>query len=676
MTDQPKRPSWLSEGIAFTGNWEPLFMRRRAGRARVNEAELFLEEHSEATVKELAEAGVNLIITHFEKGGSLKEEAEEVELTRQLAEHCHRHGLKLGTYIRYDTLFTDILGDEPQTEGWARVMWDGTRPTYARQPFRKLACPTCEEHQQRVEEKVRLALEYVKADLIHFDGFNIGIEPATCRCARCKEAFYRYLIEKFGDDEERIKERFGHAHLDRIVPPEFHPVTAPFRPADPIIDPAVQEWVMFRWDLTAKIHHRLARLIRSINPEAAVEVNAGFSVHRNAYVSHGGDVAVYADDNDMMWTEDSHWAGMRDGALVSRIRHFKCMHSLGNITFSYIREDTSEGDRDLRLSFGQAIAFNNGSLGHVGSGLPTRELSWSLMRRWLQFFRSHADLLQGTAGLARVAVVRHRASLAFGGGEAYRGEGVAEQVLIQAHIPFDIVFDQHLEARIGRYRAVVLANAMCLSDREADVLRRYVMQGGGLVATEFSGFCDECRRERSDTVLRSLIGEEATPAWVSRNEGMFGDDYRLYMPADRLRPVRHSVQDGRVAYIPGASYQKPSTHIWALPPDWRDLERAVRWAVDAPMPILTDAPETVVCEPLATREGHRVVHLLNYDLAHKAPAFTVDVEIPEDRAVRAVTLLDPDRDGRQDLAYRVREGRCEISVPGLDIYGLVKVELA
>ena len=125
MADKPRHPSWFSEGIVFTGNWEPLFMRRRAGRARHNEGELFLEEHGASTVRELAESGVNLIITHFAKGGSAKEEAEEVELTRLLGERCHQHGIKLGTYIRYDTLYPDLLGDEPDAQDWEGVMWDG-----------------------------------------------------------------------------------------------------------------------------------------------------------------------------------------------------------------------------------------------------------------------------------------------------------------------------------------------------------------------------------------------------------------------------------------------------------------------------------------------------------------------------------------------------------------------
>ncbi len=672
MTEKSRHPSWFSEGIVFTGNWEPLFMRRRAGRARYNESELYLEEHSESTVKELAEAGINLIITHFTKGGSAEEEAEEVEMTRLLAQRCHRFGIKLGTYIRYDTLYPDLLGDRPEALGWERRMWDDSRPTYSRQSFRKLACPTCEEHLKWVEEKVELAIRYVEADLIHFDGFEVGNEPASCQCTRCREAFHRFLVEKYDDDRERMKERFGHTHLDRIDPPHYHPVTAPFVPANPVPQPVAQDWAEFRWSLTARIHRRLSNLIRSLNPEAAVEVNGGFSVDRNAYVSRGGDVAIYASNNDAVWTEDQHWPGIQDGVLVSRVRQFKCVQGLGNVAFSYIRGDT---ERQLRLSFGQAMAFNNGSLGHVGSGLPMQEPYWPVIRKWLRFFRSNEGLLQGTTGLARVAVLRHRASLAFGGGEAYRSAGVAEQVLIQSHIPFDILYDQHLPDRIGNYAAIILPNAVCLSDQEADRFQRYVSEGGGLVVTERSGFFDEVRREREDTVLRPLVGDRAHPAWLARNEGLFGGNRRILTPEQKLETIQREFGEGRVAYLPGATYQNQGAHIWSLPEDWRELEEAVRWAANSPMPILTDAPPTVVCEPLSTHDRHRVVHLVNYDLTHPAQNITLDAEIPEDRTVRRVRRHDLDADAHQDLSYNLRNGRCQVRIPDLDIYALVEIEL-
>ena len=672
MTVTPKHPTWFAEGIAFTGNWEPLFMRRRAGRARHNEGELYLEEHSEATVKRLAEAGINLIITHFTKGSSGEEEAEEVEMTRLLAQRCHLFGIKLGTYIRYDTLYPDLLVDRPEAQDWERRMWDGSTPTYGRQSFRNLACPTCEEHLEFVEEKVKLAIQFVEADLIHFDGFVVGKEPASCQCQRCREAFRQFLEEKYGGDENRMKERFGHTHIDRINPPHYHPVTASFNSSDPVSQPATQEWAAFLWSLTSSIHHRFSSLIRRLNPDVAVEMNGGFSVHQNTYITRGCDITEFAPENNAIWTEDPHWPGFRNGVLVSRIRQFKCLQGLGNVAFSYIRGDT---ERDLRLSFGQALAFNNGSLGHVGGGLPEWEPHWHVIRRWLQFYRSNANLLQGTVGLARVAVVRHRASLAFGGPEAYRGAGIAEQVLIQSHIPFDILFDRHLAERIDDYAAVILPNAVCLSDEEADLFERYVSEGGGLVVTERSGYFDEVRRERDDTVLRALLGDDAQPVWKDQNGGQFGGNRRILTPEEELVTIQKNIGKGRIGYIPGATYQDQGSHIWSLPEDWRDLEKTIRWTANCQMSMTTNAPMTVVCEPLATRDHCRVIHLLNYDLTQPAHDITLDIEIPDGGPVRRVRLHDPETDVPQELPFELRNRRCQVSISSLDIYALVEIEM-
>lgn len=672
-----RHPSWFADGIVLTGNWEPLFFRRRNGIARVGEEDYFAEEHSEATVTKLAAAGVNLIITHFDKGAPLAAHMDEVERTRALAERCHRHGLKLGVYIRYDTLFTELLADDlPQAREWERVAGDGSRPTYPRQPWRKLACPSCDEHQTWIEDKVRLAVQYVRTDLIHFDGFGVGREPLSCQCDRCRRAFQQFLVEKYGKDAQRIKERYGHERLHCIEPPAFHPVGNPFVPANPIDEPGMQDWVEFRCALTARIHRRFAELIRSLDPEVAVEVNGWFQVHQNSYSTFGNDPALYASENDAMWTEDAHWPGLHDGVLVSRVREFKCAEALGNVPFSYIH---GEDERQVQLCLAQALAFSHGALGHVGSGLPFAEPFWPLLERWIAFYRRHPRYFQGTRSLAAVAVLRHRPSLAFGGAETYRSLGLAEQTLLQAHIPFDVLFDEHLPERIERYRVIVLPNTTCLSDAAAEVIRRYVEAGGGLVVTEFAGHYDERRRERADTVLRSLVGPQAAPPYRIRTEGIFGYGLRTQVEPVRAGPVRRTVGGGRVAYLAGATYQQPARHGWALPPDWRELAEVVRWAAGSPMALRTNAPDTVLCEPRAAGDGAICVHVVNYDLAARAGAapFIVEIALPPGRSAGRVWWLDPDGNGGEGvpLQRRTAGGWCGVEVPALDVYGLIVLEL-
>ncbi len=89
-------PDWFREGIMFVGNWEPLMFRRRAGFAHVNEESIYEAEHSEESVHQLKEAGVNLVITHFHKGFGREAEREEIERTGALSSGLTVTGSRLG----------------------------------------------------------------------------------------------------------------------------------------------------------------------------------------------------------------------------------------------------------------------------------------------------------------------------------------------------------------------------------------------------------------------------------------------------------------------------------------------------------------------------------------------------------------------------------------------------
>jgi hypothetical protein len=94
------------------------------------------------------------------------------------------------------------------------------------------------------------------------------------------------------------------------------------------------------------------------------------------------------------------------------------------------------------------------------------------------------------------------------------------------------------------------------------------------------------------------------------------------------------------------------------------------------MAIRTAAPETVLCEPRATRDGGRVVHVVNYDLEKRPAPFMLEVAVPPGRAVRRALWLDPESNGGEGVTLRhlVAEGWCGVEVPALDVYGLISLE--
>jgi len=84
------------------------------------------------------------------------------------------------------------------------------------------------------------------------------------------------------------------------------------------------------------------------------------------------------------------------------------------------------------------------------------------------------------------------------------------QALLEDRTTFEMVHAATLSAeRLAEFRAVIMPNVAALSDAECEVLRTYVKNGGGLVATFESSLYDERGRRRDDFALADLFGVHA-----------------------------------------------------------------------------------------------------------------------------------------------------------------------
>lgn len=81
------------------------------------------------------------------------------------------------------------------------------------------------------------------------------------------------------------------------------------------------------------------------------------------------------------------------------------------------------------------------------------------------------------------------------------------RVAFEEHLNVTMMADWNLTAEdLTPYRALVLANAACLSDAQIDVIREFVANGGGLVATCETSLFDERGLPRKDFALADLFG--------------------------------------------------------------------------------------------------------------------------------------------------------------------------
>jgi len=83
----------------------------------------------------------------------------------------------------------------------------------------------------------------------------------------------------------------------------------------------------------------------------------------------------------------------------------------------------------------------------------------------------------------------------------------AYRAALEDHLPLSLLNDWDVTAEsLAKFRVLVLPNAAALSDGQIEAIRKYVTEGGGLVASTESSLCDELGQPRKDFGLVDLFG--------------------------------------------------------------------------------------------------------------------------------------------------------------------------
>lgn len=688
---QDRRPAWIKEGVIEAGKWEGLTHRVRGGWLRANEAEIFRKEHSPETIRKLAAMGVTLVVTQFHKGFGLKAERDDIALAKQLVEICHRQHIKVGGYIRTDNVILEtMLDEEPAASDWLRIDQDGQTPGYTY--YRKYVCLNHPGYEKYLKKVIAYGIEKVGFDLFHLDGFTSGLEGRSCHCPRCRNLFQEFLAKKYGRDPALAKSRFGFSNVKRLLPPDV----MPHRPLDSpgmqfIRDPLWQEWIEFRCASLAGFHDRLSAYIHELDPDVAISINSALATYMNSAFAVGCQPTKLARGNDFMWTEQLSEAGVQpNGALVTKIREFKIARSLKNMVMAYQYRCASADQ--VKLSMCQAMAYNQQTLGELGGacGVFLDQLPFFKEKKHcVDFFRRNKAFFRDTKTLANVAVLRSYPSMAYDCVDAYRSALLFEQVLIQAKIPFDIIFDAQL-TDLSKYTALVVANMRCLAEAQISSIREYVRQGGGLVATEETSAYDAWARERPDFGMADVFGTHRAPVnmdlkWLFDNLGIIiAEDGLVSQQHDKM--TKNTFGRGRSVYLPriipsldipvtGAVCAIPPSCL-ALPKNYKEMIEAVIWASKDTIPLKVKAPLAVTVELLRQKRAKRIVlHLLNYDPNTCAKDIDVELRLPSGKRAKAMQRLDIDAADIRKVAFRQKADLVSFKIDKLSIYSMIVIEM-
>ncbi len=655
MAQELPRAKWIENGLIDAGgNHEPYIFTVRRGGERLDARQQADRAQSEEVLRQLKAQGVEVFHTHLYKGFGMAAEKPEMEETKRVAEIAHRLGLKVDTYIQWNTMmYETFFAEEPRAQNWIQRDVHG-RPimlTYGyQQSFRYRPCFANQEYLDYLKKVVRYAVEEVKTDFIHFDNFDLNPEPDSCHDTTCTLGFRKYLKEKYSPEQRR--ERFGFENVDFVNPPEWNEQNPPSR-MQVIYDPAIQEWIDYRCQVMADALKQMALYAKSLNPEVVIEVNPHGITGANRAWEAAIDHSRILKWTEVFWTEEEVQPGYSaDGRLLSHIRSYKLARAYHNILMAYISEDP--------VAMAECLAFNQ-TIGFAGVS-PLRPD----MLRYLSFYRKNRDLFTGSKDAATVAVLRSYPSITYDQPRVQLATILVEQALIQGRIPFDLIFDEHL-SDLSKYKALVLPDTECLSDAQLASIRKFVANGGGLVATGQAGLYDQWRRLRVEPGLKGLIDSQ-------RRARDYEEEVRHVEITGA--PARKEFSQGRVVYLPGVKFDGPvpefgkffsvDTRFWKLPKNAEDITESVRWAARDEMPVEVSGPAYLVSNLVEQPEKRRMMlHLVNYNARKVASLAPVPVvcRLPNGQTAKAVTVYSPDAGGPQAVEVKAGAAGASFAVP-------------
>jgi hypothetical protein len=658
---------WIENGLIDAGgSHEPYLFVVRCGGQSMNAREMYEREQSEEVIRELKAQGVEVFHTHLYKGFGMAAEKPEMEDTVRTAAIVHRLGMKIDTYIQWDSMmYETFFVEEPRAKDWIQCDASG-QPVMLeygyQQSFRYLPCFSNQDFIDYLKMVVHYAVTEVKTDFIHFDNFTLSSEPNSCHCGACKTGFRQRLRTKYSAGE--LKERFGFESVDYVNAPLWNATNRPEK-LKIIADPVFQEWIDYRCQTMADALSQMAELIHSLNPEVVIEINYGGIVGYNSAWIRGTDHARLLPHTQVFWDEsDRKPEFTADGRLITAIRTYKMARTYRNIVLTYI--SVSEA------AIAECLAFNQ-TIGFAG----VNPLSADVVK-YIDFYRKQRDLYIGAEDLAPVAVLRSYASITYNNASAGLSAILVEQTLIQAKIPFQLIADAHLaELSPANSKVLILPDTECLSDEQLQAIQRYVTAGGGLVATEQSGLYDAWRRMRVEPGLKDLV-EGQIPA--------HGRSRKSPEAVAAGQPQRKTVGRGRTVYIPALEFNQPAPpdqpyftlgdEFWKRPKNWLNIVDAISWAAGERLPISVSAPDFVAMNLLEqTRKQRRIIHLVNYD-ADKNPSvanIAIRCATPEGSPATAVRFYGLDADGGRPVEFRVEGEDAVFTMPALQAYGVVTV---
>jgi len=352
---------------------------------------------------------------------------------------------------------------------------------------------------------------------------------------------------------------------------------------------------------------------------------------------------------------------------------------------------------------------------HIGAVNEDRRM-YATAEPVMKWYAANERYLLNRRPLASVGVAWSQRNTDFYGNDRaadltdapYRGFVTA---LMRTRIPYVPVHIDSIAREAANLKVLVLPNIAAMSDDQCAAVRKFVADGGALVATGASSLYDQNGDARSDYGLADIYGAHFTgtagaeKAWAAQNQHTYlrlvpglapgghpvlhgfddtailpyggsltalGTDAGVTVPLTFIPPfpvlppetawmrtpktdIPGLVLRGRVAFLPADIDRRYARE--PLPDYANLLANIVRWAAGGQIPLDVQGPGVFDCS-LYTQPGRVIAHLVNLTVTGRMP---IDELIPVGPLKFAVKLPEGVRGRGAKLLVSNRSAACAVS---------------
>ncbi len=597
-----------------------MFLKRRGDGAFSDIDSLWGEIHSPQTIGRMKSLGINLSHIHFHKGYGLEAEADSIREAIEWAKELHRNNIAVGVYIG-STFFRETF-EHPQYEDM--IMQDVKREWSPAQYFRDPWCYNSPIVKEYFKEVIRIAIEEVQADVLHFDTAFASRVDNICHCQFCLKGFREFLR----NDSPKLNAIAGYDDNPNLLQPPPNGNLEYLATLDEVREPGLMAWVLFRAQSGYKALKEFVEYAKSLKSDILIFYNGaqGAGITRFSYTDMSFEKLKLV---ELSCTEDciENPIGITEEEMpISRFRAYK----MANQTRTRHCYYTVTQGRNNKLMLAEAAAFNYMCLGFVETGMQkTHRLESKEDEAFLSYIVENEQLFMNQNLLANIAVLHHHESMLLNPFASNLTPLVVEQMLFENHFPFTIIGSEELidNEYLKNVDLLVLPDSKCLSDEQIIVIEKFVSNGGKLLSIGRSGSADEYNQYRSKWGLHRIFQKKKHPvAPKLRYQEIAYSEAELNEEMSKSEIFNNTFGQGQAIHIAGMNFKLPDDsklntfggHRWFYHPYWVSPHNAEQF-VSAIKSLLADCfhietnlPRYVGVEYYTVKDDILRLHIVNF----------------------------------------------------------------